>query len=644
MFARHAPPRYGHGAGFGVGRINHVKKNNPKPFPAPPLTPFDIRGVRHAQLKEKNENKAPPTVVSPRKKYRPRTKKEILLQSLKKALTPPELQVPLRHAPAPAPVGDSLTLRDPKFPGGLTFHVAVPPAPEPAPEPLPEFGAETAKHYADELRECDLDDEAMRVLRVFEALKIQGQTRERYHENEVALDLAAELQPEREKYRAMDCAHAAKREKRYLRKLAEAEERAERERKAEEARLEKERKREEERRVAEERKRQQREDENNRRIAAEHQRRQEERIWREKMREEERQRKLRAEQERARRVAEARRSEDARRAQEAEKQRKIAEEQKRLAMLAEMRRLKAEREEAMRLAKEQEERMRQAVLEERRAALEALRQATREANEMMAQMERDQAAKDAFVRAAEYRAHLMEQELRAREQHQYAQAQAFMEQLEQAYREHAMLEQAFRDAQQRGLFEQQQRAAQEAQERAEREQREAAEAAAREAEARAAQAARQAEAAANEAAIAKHICDWYDHRWTVLKTRKDIDGQVAYCEFPIPYFPFIQNVEAPIPASPHPSEITYEQVRAFVFSPYRTSMAAKNAKERIRAEMLFWHPDKFESKYLRLMQPQDKAIAMEAVNVLARILTQIKENVETEQWKAKEAAEKAGAA
>ncbi|RPD52395.1 hypothetical protein L227DRAFT_469489, partial [Lentinus tigrinus ALCF2SS1-6] len=70
-------------------------------------------------------------------------------------------------------------------------------------------------------------------------------------------------------------------------------------------------------------------------------------------------------------------------------------------------------------------------------------------------------------------------------------------------------------------------------------------------------------------------------------------------------------------------EISIQQVREFVLSPYRQSMEGKTPRERIRAEMLFWHPDKFESKFLRLMKADDKAIAMEAVNVLSRILTQI---------------------
>ncbi|RDX45956.1 hypothetical protein OH76DRAFT_1420507 [Lentinus brumalis] len=644
MFARRAPHRYGHGAGFGAGRINHVKLNNPKPFPAPPLTPFDIHGVRHAQLQEKNEINAPHPDVHPRTKYRPLTKKEILVRSLKKALTPPEERARARNPKPPVskPPAKNLITQDPKLPGGLSFD-------DPEPAPQPEFGAEVAKRYAAELGEGELDDEDMRVLHIFEELKIQGQTRERYHENEVALESAAKSQPERERLLAMDRAHAAKCEERYLRKLAEAKEKEQRERQKEaerqERERERERKREEKRRAAEERKRQEMEEENRRRIAREQE---QERLWKERVREEERQRQLRAEKERARLVAEARRVEEMRRARATqvqwEKEAKIRNEQEAFRRLSERARLMAEREEGERRAQQEEERMRQTQL---LAELDALRQAAREAHEMMAQMERDDAAKVAFLQAAEYRAHLMEQELRAREQHQWAQAQAFMQQLEQAYREHAMLEQAFRDAQQRYLLEQQQRAAREGQEWAERQERDAAEAAAQEIRERAAQAAREAELDANKAAIAKQICDWYDHRWNVLKTRNDIDNQVPYSDFPIPYFPPISYVGQPIPPAPQPSELVYEQVRAFVMSPHRASMATKSAKVRIRAEIRFWHPDMFERKFLRLMQPQDKKTAMEAVYFLSRILNQIKEDVQKEEWAAQEAREdaaKAGAA
>ena len=713
MHNRHRQPfvRYGGNAGFNTGpinqgRVNHVKINNPKPFPVPPPTPCDPRGVRHAQLQEKNiqqkaqaqaapapafqrakdENERPPewAGIPPRTKYQPLqppTKRELLLRSLHHAFLPPEVTPPPADDPS-----------DPLFPG--RFVPGVVPAPV-KPSKLPDFGTDTAKHYATQLRETRaLDADDLRVLEVFEALKIQGQTRERYHENALALDKAVELQPQREKYRALDCAAAAKRERRLAEALEKEErEREERQRQAEEAA----RRAEEER----ERRRQEREDANNRRIAEAHRRAQEERIRRNLEREEE-QRRVRQQEElwareqeectrRAEAAAEARRlamEEEFRRAKEAEIQQRQKREaelraaHERLAMQQELSRLRAEREAAVRLAQEQEERMRQAVLEERRAALDALRQATREANEMMAQMERDQAAKDAFVRAAEQRAHLIEQELKAREQQRWAEATAFKEQLERAQREYARLEQAFREAQIRDQFgaqeraeqerlrayhedqqraqqerlraqyEEQQRAEQaqrEAQERAQREaqeqaQREAQERAEREQQEAAARAAHEAEAAAHEAhlaAVARHICDVYDHKWTVLKTRKDIDGQVPYADFPIPWFPYVTHVGGDFPPAPPPAQIALADVRAFVLSPFRASMAGKGARERVRAEMLLWHPDKFQSKFLRLVREEDREIAVEAVGVLSRILTQIKEDVENEEWAAKEAERKA---
>ena len=54
-------------------------------------------------------------------------------------------------------------------------------------------------------------------------------------------------------------------------------------------------------------------------------------------------------------------------------------------------------------------------------------------------------------------------------------------------------------------------------------------------------------------------------------------------------------------------------------------MLFRSRKERIREEFLRWHPDKFEGQAMRVVRNEEKEIMREAVGVIARILTEIKE-------------------
>ena|SRR5882762_11112269 len=76
-----------------------------------------------------------------------------------------------------------------------------------------------------------------------------------------------------------------------------------------------------------------------------------------------------------------------------------------------------------------------------------------------------------------------------------------------------------------------------------------------------------------------------------------------------------------------PSDITRQRVEEFVYHPLRRGMELKNRRERVRMEILKWHPDKFNAKVLGKVI--DAAQVAEGAGLVARFLTQIMEE-ETE--------------
>ncbi|KAI0738186.1 hypothetical protein C8Q80DRAFT_1124848 [Daedaleopsis nitida] len=576
-------------------------------------------------------------------------KKKFLQRSLSQSLIAPEtVTVTAPKAPV-VPVTEAED-PDPTFPGGLA---CLSEAPTPAPMLTPaeaaaahlEAQAKKIEGLVGQLSACPLDAEAAHFLKAYQAMKFQGELRPSYHANEAALDAAAETQPARENYRALDRAQLAKHERAVDKNTREAAERAVREKEAAECRA-----RAEERRREEEARK--REEEEIRRISEAHRREVEYRLYQEERqrRFEQERRELAEKREREERERQARLAEQRKKQEEEEaRRRRLAEERQRARerreLEEELRRARQEREDARRYAQQQEEIARRAVEEQRRTDLEALRNATRAVYEKLAQLERDHAAAEAMAQAAARRAELMEQELRARDAREWAQVQFFQQALAQAVREQEALERTLREEharaaaeaqrrifleqqQQAAAFEAQQRAEQARREQEERAAREAQEKAAREAEERAQQSAR--EFAQAQARRAKEFCDTYDHKWTVLKNEKKLVDVVPYAEFPLPAFPILANINDPFPPNAAPDSYTLEQVWAFLFNEQRTSMAGKSRKERIKAEMLRWHPDKFEGQVMRKIRPEDKETMRQAVGVIARILNNIKEQVNGE--------------
>ncbi|KAF7979286.1 hypothetical protein HWV62_42988 [Athelia sp. TMB] len=107
--------------------------------------------------------------------------------------------------------------------------------------------------------------------------------------------------------------------------------------------------------------------------------------------------------------------------------------------------------------------------------------------------------------------------------------------------------------------------------------------------------------------------DLYDGKWAELKDGRDLPP------LPIGILPWpILGYEVTRPA-----DITLQRVRDFVFHPLRKGMEKKSRRDRVRADMLKWHPDKFNAKVLNKVVNAEQVA--EAAGQVARFLTQIME-------------------
>lgn len=105
----------------------------------------------------------------------------------------------------------------------------------------------------------------------------------------------------------------------------------------------------------------------------------------------------------------------------------------------------------------------------------------------------------------------------------------------------------------------------------------------------------------------------YEAKWTELK-----DGR------PLPPLTF-GILPWPVVGPPisDPSELTLQRIQEFIFHPLRNGNDSKSRRDRVRAEILRWHPDKFNSKVLgKVIHPDEVS---QAAGYVARFLTQIME-------------------
>ncbi|KAH9846511.1 hypothetical protein C2E23DRAFT_685088, partial [Lenzites betulinus] len=70
-------------------------------------------------------------------------------------------------------------------------------------------------------------------------------------------------------------------------------------------------------------------------------------------------------------------------------------------------------------------------------------------------------------------------------------------------------------------------------------------------------------------------------------------------------------------------DVTYERVRQFVFHPCRASYAGKTRKAIVKAEVLRWHPDRFDILIRPKVRDADWPMVKEAAGLVARCMTQL---------------------
>ncbi|KAG1882598.1 hypothetical protein F4604DRAFT_1576851 [Suillus subluteus] len=150
-----------------------------------------------------------------------------------------------------------------------------------------------------------------------------------------------------------------------------------------------------------------------------------------------------------------------------------------------------------------------------------------------------------------------------------------------------------------------------AQEEAERRAREQAEQRLRE-EARRQERQRQEELSRNKAqADLVALFQLYDAKWQELKLSQKLTSVML---FEMPWPTFQQGCASP-------DDISRRSVEEFIFHPLRPGMETKSRKDRLKVEILRFHPDKFNSNIVGKLRECDREKASEIAGALARILT-----------------------
>ena len=266
---------------------------------------------------------------------------------------------------------------------------------------------------------------------------------------------------------------------------------------------------------------------------------------------------------------EAMRADEERRRAHEEVERKAREEQERLF-----------HEEMARKVKEQEERRR------------------REEQERQLRVERERQLREARDRRLREDVERLHREERVRQ---------LREQVERARR--AERECRVQEERERKLREEVERLRQEAHERLLREERERQAREERERQARFR--AEQARRAAQDDQVRQHFV-LYEAKWNELRTSNSLPP-IDVREMPWPVFGVVSSAD----------QITYHDVRTFLFHPLRLGVEGKTARDKVKSEVLRFHPDKFNTRIIPKVQPAQQPVAQEIAGAIARILTTI---------------------
>lgn len=103
----------------------------------------------------------------------------------------------------------------------------------------------------------------------------------------------------------------------------------------------------------------------------------------------------------------------------------------------------------------------------------------------------------------------------------------------------------------------------------------------------------------------------YECQWTDLKA--SAQAPISFAKFPWPSLLLVQS----------PADITLENVREFVFHPARPNIQGKSAKDRLKVEILRWHPDKFNATVVKNLPQSERELVAEAASLVARWMNRL---------------------
>lgn len=109
----------------------------------------------------------------------------------------------------------------------------------------------------------------------------------------------------------------------------------------------------------------------------------------------------------------------------------------------------------------------------------------------------------------------------------------------------------------------------------------------------------------------------YDFKWEHIKTKSSSIPLIYAQEVPWPVLFPLQSLE----------QIVVQNVAPFFLHPGRVGLQGKTQREILKAEMLRWHPDKFNNTVLSKIPEVDVELARDAAGRVARILTQMMEGL-----------------
>ncbi|KIK97609.1 hypothetical protein PAXRUDRAFT_135945 [Paxillus rubicundulus Ve08.2h10] len=104
----------------------------------------------------------------------------------------------------------------------------------------------------------------------------------------------------------------------------------------------------------------------------------------------------------------------------------------------------------------------------------------------------------------------------------------------------------------------------------------------------------------------------YEAKWDELRNNNTLPP-IDVSQLPWPVLGGIHSTE----------QITYEAVRTFIFYPDRPSVEGKSTRDKVKAEVLRFHPDKFNTRVVPKVQPSQQAVAQEIASAVTKILTSI---------------------